>query len=371
MNTHVADQDILTVLQGIEAPYLGTDIVSAGMVQGITWQDGTLRLAIDHRIPPRPWADELAARIRTAIRAAHPGVGEVVIQSSVSIDGLVSAQKEESLPLVSNTIAVASGKGGVGKSTVAVNLAIALARAGARVGLLDADIYGPSIPMMMGIREQPKAYSEGGRTVMLPCDNHGVRVMSIGFLIAEDDAMIWRGPMASSALRQLITDVDWGAIDYLIFDMPPGTGDIQLTLSQMLPLNGAVIVTTPQDVALADARKGVRMFERVNIPVLGLVENMSHHICSHCGHREDIFSTGGGSRAADNLGIPFLGDIPLMGAICEGGDTGRPIVVSQPDSPVAEAYTTLALTIAGSIAQRLAQGAATPAIDLSLPGSTN
>jgi ATP-binding protein involved in chromosome partitioning len=232
------------------------------------------------------------------------------------------------LPGVKNTIAVASGKGGVGKSTVAVNLAVGLAHEGHSVGLIDADVYGPSAPLMLGISEKPAVQNQK----LLPLEAHGIKVMSIGFLVDEDQAMIWRGPMASGAVRQFMSDVEWGELDYIIFDLPPGTGDIQLTLVQSIPLTGAVIVTTPQDIALADARKGIKMFEKVNVPVFGIVENMSYYICTNCGHREEIFSYGGGKRSAESLGTDFLGEIPLYTKIREGGDTGKPIVVLEPDS---------------------------------------
>ncbi len=232
------------------------------------------------------------------------------------------------LPGVKNTIAVASGKGGVGKSTIAVNLAVALAKEGHSVGLVDADVYGPSAPLMLGLNEKPLV----DKQKLLPLEAHGIKVMSIGFLVEEDQAIIWRGPMASGAVKQFMSDVEWGELDYLIFDLPPGTGDIQLTLVQSIPLTGAVIVTTPQDIALADARKGMKMFERVNVPTFGIIENMSYYICTECGHREEIFSYGGGKKSAEKLGTEFLGEIPLYTRIREGGDTGRPIVVLEPDS---------------------------------------
>jgi len=232
------------------------------------------------------------------------------------------------LPGVKNTIAVASGKGGVGKSTIAVNLAVALAKEGHSVGLVDADVYGPSAPLMLGLNEKPLV----DKQKLLPLEAHGIKVMSIGFLVEEDQAIIWRGPMASGAVKQFMSDVEWGELDYLIFDLPPGTGDIQLTLVQSIPLTGAVIVTTPQDIALADARKGMKMFERVNVPTFGIVENMSYYVCTECGHREEIFSYGGGKKSAEKLGTEFLGEIPLYTRIREGGDTGKPIVVLEPDS---------------------------------------
>lgn len=247
-------------------------------------------------------------------------------------------QQAALLPGVKNTIAVASGKGGVGKSTVAVNLAVALAKEGHSVGLIDADVYGPSAPLMMGINEKPVV----SNNKLVPLEAHGIKVMSIGFLVDEDQAMIWRGPMASGAVRQFMSDVEWGDLDYIIFDLPPGTGDVQLTLVQSIPLTGAVIVTTPQDIALADARKGLRMFERVNVPVFGIVENMSYYVCPSCGHREEIFSYGGGKRSAEKLGTEFLGEIPIYTKIREGGDTGKPIVVLEPDSEYSRKFIEIA-----------------------------
>jgi ATP-binding protein involved in chromosome partitioning len=332
------------------------------MVKEMNIADSRITLDIEYKIPATHIREGVEADIRSALAGE---AANLVVRSSVEIPSMPSSQKEEVLPMVGNTLAVASGKGGVGKSTVAVNLAVALAHSGARVGLLDADIYGPSIPMMMGITEQPGAYRENDRTVLVPVDNHGVKVMSIGMLIDKDDAMIWRGPMASSAFRQLLTEVDWGALDYLIFDLPPGTGDIQLTLSQLLPLNGAIVVTTPQDIALADARKGVRMFERVNVPIFGLVENMSFYVCSHCGNREEIFRTGGGRKAAEELGVPLLSEIPIISGICAAGDSGIPMAVLEPDGPVGLIYRELALNVAGAITRSMITGkGVSPVIDL-------
>ncbi|HEY6953002.1 MAG TPA: iron-sulfur cluster carrier protein ApbC, partial [Bacteroidota bacterium] len=272
-------------------------------------------------------------------------------------------QKESLLPGVKNTIAVASGKGGVGKSTVAVNLAVSLAMDGARVGLVDADVYGPSIPLMFGINDRPKV----SNNKLIPLEKHGVKIMSIGFLVDPMQAVIWRGPMASGALKQFMSDVTWGDLDYLIFDMPPGTGDIQLTLVQTVPLTGAVIVSTPQDVALADARKGLVMFNKVNVPVIGIIENMSYYICSHCGQRENIFDTGGGSRTAKELNVPFLGEIPINTAIRVGGDKGVPIVSADPDSPDAQVIRQIARNMAAQISIRNVDGIPTPNVEILIP----
>lgn len=244
-------------------------------------------------------------------------------------------QQNVMLPDVQYKIAVASGKGGVGKSTVATNLALALAQESAKVGLMDADAYGPSIPTMMGINKQPEV---GQDRKLIPLASHDIKLMSIGFMVSEEQAMIWRGPMLHSAIRQFLSDVNWGALDYLIIDLPPGTGDAALSLTQAIPLTGAVIVTTPQDVALADVRRGVAMFEKLNVPILGVVENMSYFICHHCDKRTDIFRTDGGKKISEKLGIPFLGAVPIDPEICTGGDLGVPIVASHPDSSQSEAF---------------------------------
>ncbi len=253
------------------------------------------------------------------------------------------------LPNVKHTIAVASGKGGVGKSTVSVNLALALSKLGYKVGLLDADIYGPSIPLMMGIESKPQIYQHEGTNKMVPLENFGLKLMSIGFLIDEDNPVIWRGPMASGALKQFMSDVDWGELDYLIFDMPPGTGDIQLTLVQTIPLTGALIVTTPQEVSLIDARKGLKMFHRVNVPVLGIVENMSYFIAPDTGNKYDIFGFGGGEKLADELDTEFLGGIPIDPRIREGGDKGKPIVFDLPDTEHAKKIMEIAQNLAAQV----------------------
>jgi ATP-binding protein involved in chromosome partitioning len=256
--------------------------------------------------------------------------------------------KPNLVPGVKHVIAVSSGKGGVGKSTVSVNLAVAMGLQGAKVGLLDADIYGPNIPMMMGIEKTPE--QQNGK--ISPAESHGIKLISMGFFVPEDQAVVWRGPMVHTAIQQLFRDVLWGDLDYLIIDLPPGTGDAQLTLSQLVPLAGAITVTTPQEVALHDVRKGMMMFQKVNVPLLGIVENMSYFVCGHCGERTEIFAHGGGERAAEKLGVPFLGRIPIDPAIREGGDTGRPLVVAHPESPQAKAFH----DIAAQVMTRLGQG---------------
>jgi ATP-binding protein involved in chromosome partitioning len=253
--------------------------------------------------------------------------------------------KDNLIPGVKYVIAVSSGKGGVGKSTVSVNLAVALALTGAKVGLLDADIYGPNIPMMMGVTKPPE--QKDGK--IAPAESHGVKLISMGFFVPEDTAVVWRGPMVHTAIQQLFRDVLWGELDYLLIDLPPGTGDAQLTLTQLVPLTGAVTVTTPQEVALHDVRKGMMMFQKVNVPLLGIVENMSYFLCGHCGERTEIFSHGGGERAATTLGIPFLGRVPIDPAIRDGGDSGIPIVVADPASPQSAAFREIAQKIVAEV----------------------
>jgi ATP-binding protein involved in chromosome partitioning len=360
------EHDVNNALRLVIAPHMSTDIVSAGCARSVAIDGANIALTIACPLPPEPAAAELEQAVRRALADHLPGLGSVDVTIEIDIPGKRPAGGTAVLPQVANTIAVASGKGGVGKSTVAVNLAVALARAGARVGLLDADIYGPSLPLMMNVKEQPLAYREDGRTVMLPIERFGVKLMSIGFLVPAEDALVWRGPMASNAMRQLVSDVEWGELDYMIFDMPPGTGDIQLTLSQMLPLSGAVIVSTPQDIALADARKGVRMFQTVSVPILGVIENMSYYICGHCGAREHIFHHGGGRETALELGVPFLGEIPLLTQVREGGDAGAPVVAADPESAVAASFIDVALSLAGSVAERQLTQPAAPSIDISL-----
>lgn len=270
-----------------------------------------------------------------------------------------SQEKESLIPSVKHVIAVSSGKGGVGKSTVAVNLAVALAQSGATVGLMDADIYGPNIPMMMGV-EQPPEQQDGK---LLPAESHGVKLISMGFFVPEETAVVWRGPMVHKALEQFFRDVLWGELDYLLIDLPPGTGDAQLTLSQLVPLSGAITVTTPQEVALYDVRKGMNMFQKVNVPLLGIIENMSFFVCGHCGERTEIFSHGGGERAAEKFGIPFLGRIPIDPAIRAGGDTGLPIVVANPESRPAMAFKDIAAKLAARICSPAGEGQSVPRIE--------
>ncbi len=330
-------------------PNTGTDYVSAKNVRQISVTAGgdiSVRIVLGY--PANSQLAPLSGQIRAAL-AALPGAGNVDVQMTFEVVAHAVQRGVKVMPNVKNIIAVASGKGGVGKSTTAANLALALAAEGAKVGLLDADIYGPSQPMMMGISGQPE--TTDGKT-MEPMENHGIQVSSIGFMIDPDEPMVWRGPLVQQALQQLLTQTNWRNLDYLIIDMPPGTGDVQLTLSQKVPVTGAVIVTTPQDVALLDARKGLRMFEKVDIPILGVVENMSMHICSNCGHAEHIFGQGGAEKMCADFGADFLGSLPLNLQIREQADAGKPTVAAEPDGQVAAIYKAIARKVAVRVAQK-------------------
>lgn len=327
-------------------PHLGQDLVSAGCVDRIDIDGGAVSIGVRLGFPARSTHARLIAEVGEAVRAVE-GVTAVNVSIETRIEANPARQGSHSdLRGVRHVIAVASGKGGVGKSTTAVNLALALAAEGARVGLLDADIYGPSQPRMLGISGRPDSL-DGKR--LEPMTNFGVQAMSVGFLIDEETPMIWRGPMATQALEQMLRETNWQDVDYLVVDMPPGTGDIQLTLAQKVPVSGAVIVTTPQDIALLDARKGFKMFEKVKVPVLGVVENMGTHVCSHCGHEEPIFGEGGGERMAEQYELAFLGSLPLDIRIREHADGGRPTVVADPEGALAEAYRLVARRAAASL----------------------
>ena len=358
----LSESAVMDALRTVKDPDLHRDIVSLGFIRDLKIVGNDINFTIELTTPACPVRDELKNDSERAIRDTIEGVGIVNVSLTSRVTQHVNQQKAAVLPHVKNTIAVASGKGGVGKSTVAVNLAVGLARDGAKVGLIDTDIYGPSIPLMMGITGRPQV--KNGR--LQPIQKWGVSVMSIGFLVDPLQAVIWRGPMASGAVKQFMSDVDWGELDYLVFDLPPGTGDIQLTLVQTIPLTGAVIVTTPQDISLADARKGFKMFEKVNVPVLGIVENMSYFVCSHCGQRENIFDTGGGRRAAGELGVPFLGEIPIYTNIRVSGDTGKPVVVDESAKEQGEIIMKIARNMAAQISIRNAAQPVAPAIDIQL-----
>ena len=341
-------QAILNALQSVLDPNTGKDFVSTRALKNLQVSGDDVSFDVELGYPAKSQIAGLRKSLIAAVKTVA-GVGNVSVNVSVKIASHSVQRGVQLLPNVKNIIAVASGKGGVGKSTTAVNLALALSAEGAAVGLLDADIYGPSVPMMMGIEGRPESID--GKN-MEPMENYGLQVMSIGFLVAQDEAMIWRGPMATQALEQLLRQTNWKDLDYLIVDLPPGTGDIQLTLSQRVPMTGAVIVTTPQDIALLDARKAVSMFEKVGVPVLGLVENMAVHVCSNCGHVEHIFGEGGGKRYAAERDLPYLGALPLDINIRLQADSGHPTVVADPDGDVAGIYKAVARKVAITVAAK-------------------
>ena len=344
----IAETDLLRALQAVVDPETGRDFVSAKQLRNLRIEGGDVAFDVELGYPARSQIDGLRKALIAAARGVS-GVANVSVNVTSKIVAHAVQRGVQLLPSIKNIVAVASGKGGVGKSTTAVNLALALAAEGAKVGILDADIYGPSQPMMMGIDGRPE--SSDGKT-MEPMENYGVQVMSIGFLVEQDNPMIWRGPMVTQALEQLLRQTNWADLDYLIVDLPPGTGDIQLTLSQRVPLTGAVIVTTPQDIALIDARKGIKMFEKVGVPILGIVENMAVHVCEKCGHVEHIFGEEGGKRLAAEYNMDYLGALPLNLSIRVQADNGRPSVVSDPDGEIAGLYKSVARQVAVKIAQR-------------------
>ena len=353
---------LLAALQTIVDPNTGKDFVSTKQLKNLQVSGGDVSFDVELGYPAKSQVPALRQALIGAARGV-PGVANVSVNVATKVISHAVQRGVQLMPNVKNIIAVASGKGGVGKSTTAVNLALALAAEGASVGLLDADIYGPSMPIMLGVSGRPESLD--GKS-MEPLENHGVQVSSIGFLVNPDEAMIWRGPMATQALDQLLRQTNWRALDYLVVDMPPGTGDIQLTLSQRVPMTGAVIVTTPQDIALADARKGVTMFEKVGVPILGLVENMAMHVCSNCGHVEHIFGAEGGKRYAAQKGIDYLGALPLSLAIREQADSGRPSVIADPDGEAARSYKAIARQVAIRIAAKAKDFSARfPAINIS------
>ncbi|WP_137895687.1 iron-sulfur cluster carrier protein ApbC [Ramlibacter sp. 2FC] len=341
-------EQLTQALAAVIDPNTGKDFVSTKALRNLLVQGGDVSFDVELGYPAKSQIPALRQALIAAARAV-PGVANVSANVTSKIIAHAAQRGVALLPQVKNIVAVASGKGGVGKSTTAVNLALALAAEGAQVGLLDADIYGPSQPMMMGIAGRPE--STDGQT-MEPLENYGVQVMSIGFLVDADQAMIWRGPMATQALEQLLRQTNWKDLDYLIVDLPPGTGDIQLSLSQRVPMTGAVIVTTPQDIALIDAKKGIKMFEKVGVPILGIVENMAVHVCSNCGHVEHIFGQGGGQKMAAEYGMDYLGALPLTMQIREQADAGRPTVVADPDGEVAGIYKAVARQVAIKIAAK-------------------
>lgn len=339
---------VKAALSQVIDPNTGKDLHAGKSIKNIQLDGADVAFDVELGYPAKSQIDPIRKAAIAAVRGIA-GVGNVSVNVYSKIVAHSAQRGVKLLSNVKNIIAVASGKGGVGKSTTAVNLALALAAEGAQVGILDADIYGPSQPMMMGISGRPETVD--GKT-MEPMENYGLQVSSIGFMIDPDEPMVWRGPIVTQALQQLLEQTNWRDLDYLIVDMPPGTGDIQLTLSQKVPVTGAVIVTTPQDIALLDARKGLKMFEKVGIPILGIIENMSVHICSNCGHAEPIFGQGGGEKMCGEYGVEFLGALPLTMSIREQTDSGRPTVIAEPDGPVARIYKDIARKIAVKVAEK-------------------
>jgi ATP-binding protein involved in chromosome partitioning len=336
----ITKSEILSTLKRIDDKELNTDFLILNSIKEYESKGNKLRLTIS--VPAGIDVERMQKSFTETIKKEFRDLKKIEVNLESKVAAHKDTKKDTILPGVKNTIAVASGKGGVGKSTVAVNLAVALAKKGLKVGIIDADIYGPSIPLMLGINKKPQIFQSRETMKMLPLENYGIKIISIGFLIDDNAPVIWRGPMASGAVKQFMTDVDWDELDYLVFDMPPGTGDIQLTLVQTIPLTGAVIVTTPQEVSLIDARKALKMFSRVNVPVLGIVENMSYFIAPDTGKKYDIFGSGGGMELSKATETPFLGSIPIDPRIRIGGDKGIPIVYDMPDSEQAGAIMNIA-----------------------------
>ena len=343
-----SEQDILAALSELIDPVTGRNYVESKSVKNVKVEGGRVTLDVVLGYPARGVLEKVRKQVAERL-ARVPGVAQAGVNVVSKVVSHAAQRGVKLVPGIKNIIAVASGKGGVGKSTTAVNLALALAAEGATVGMLDADIYGPSQPLMLGITGRPA--SKDGKT-MEPMEGHGIQAMSVGFLIEQDTPMVWRGPMVTQALEQLLTETKWRELDYLVVDLPPGTGDIQLTLAQKVPVTGAVIVTTPQDIALIDARKGLKMFEKVGIPIIGIVENMAIHICSQCGHAEHIFGSGGGEKMCKDYDVELLGSLPLDIRIREQADSGKPTVVSDPEGPIAAIYRDIARKVAARIARQ-------------------
>lgn len=357
---NVNRESILEVLRTVKDPDLNRDIVSLNFARDVEVDGSTVRFRLVLNTPLSPAKAKLEQAAKEAVLSVS-GVDAVEIRLESQIPKAQGAEGKQLVPGVANIIAVSSGKGGVGKSTVAVNLAIALAQYGAKVGLLDTDVYGPNVPIMVGVNEEPLV--RGQR--LLPHRVYNISVMSLGFLNRGDRPVVWRGPMLHTAVKQFLYDVEWGDLDYLIVDMPPGTGDAQLSLAQLVPVQGAVLVTTPQEVAMADVRKAFNMFEQVHIPVLGIVENMSYFVCPNCSERHEIFGSGGGDVLAKRFNIKLLGQVPLSVSVREGGDKGIPIVVGAPDSPQAAAFKEIADNVATQISLFSLRGGGLPILDMS------
>jgi ATP-binding protein involved in chromosome partitioning len=343
MEIRVDRDTVLEVLKGVKDPELNVSIVALGMIEDLRVDGGKVSFTVNLTTPGCPLKAQIEKEVRTAL-AAVPGIESVDIRLGARVRRSIETTGGL-IPEVANTVAIGSGKGGVGKSTVAANLALSFARAGAAVGLMDADVYGPNLPLMLGVRTRPEVKDK----TILPVAAHGLKLMSMAFFLKDDQPVIWRGPMLHGAMKQFLSDVEWGRLDYLFIDMPPGTGDVQLTLSQIIPLTGAVLVTTPQDVALLDVRKAAAMFKQVNVPILGLIENMSYFHCPHCGERTEIFSHGGGRRAAESFETAFLGEIPLDVRVRQGSDEGRPLIIHDPRSGPALVFKEIAEKLAAII----------------------
>ncbi len=341
----ITQASVLEALSKVMDPELGKDLVTLNMIKDIRIDGAKITFRLVLTTPACPLRKELTENSKNAVLAV-PGVKEVVVERTAEVPSARKLPDKEPIPKVKNTIAVASGKGGVGKSTVAVNLALALSQSGAKVGLLDTDIYGPSIPMMMGIHKQLQTTQD---KKILPISNYGIKLMSVGFMLDEEMPLVWRGPMVMQIVKQFLTGVAWGDLDYLVIDLPPGTGDAQLTLVQTIPLTGAIVVTTPQDVALIDARRAIKMFHEVKVPILGIIENMSYFQCPHCGEKTEIFSHGGGEKTSQRYNVPLLGKIPIDTGIREGGDSGKPIVIFNPSSPQTETFIKISEAVASKI----------------------
>lgn len=344
-NNDITQATVLDALSSVMDPELNKDLVTLNMIQNISIDGAKVSFSLVLTTHACPLKAEMEAAAREATLAID-GVEEVDINVTARVPESKKIPDKEAIPGIKNTIAVASGKGGVGKSTVAVNLALALSKTGSKVGLLDIDLYGPSIPMMMGIHEDIQA-TEDKR--LIPLEAYGVKLISVGFMLDEETPLIWRGPLVMQLVQQFLKDVEWGELDYLVIDLPPGTGDAQLTLVQTIPLTGVVAVTTPQDVALIDARRAIKMFTEVNVPIIGIVENMSSFICPHCDKETAIFSSGGGEKTSERYDVPLLGKIPIDLKIREGGDAGKPVVESEPDSAEAKTFTDIACKVAARI----------------------
>ncbi len=341
----ITEARVLEALSTVMDPELGRDLVALNMIRDVVIEGSNVSFNLVLTTMACPLKKELETNALNAVKSI-PGVAEVIVKTGAEVPQAKKLPDKAPIPGVKNTIAIASGKGGVGKSTVSANIAIALARTGAKVGLLDTDIYGPSVPMMMGLHEPMNATPQ---EKLIPHEKYGIKLVSVGFMLDEETPLIWRGPLIMQLVKQFLTGVEWGELDYLVIDLPPGTGDVQLTLVQTIPLTGAVVVTTPQDIALIDARRAIKMFHEVKVPVLGIVENMSYFVCPHCNEKSEIFSHGGGEKTSERYHVPLLGKIPIDMMIRECGDNGKPIVEAEPDSVHSQAFNDIAHSVASRI----------------------